>query len=284
MRRRGTRWSDNDHNFGPFTYAYEPRGGYRPFGVQLSSGDDDERICQIRFSGFGHTLIIALPPIIRPHKVKVVPAGWDEQTIKRLGRNWYWDKTEREYGFTIVDNAVHLHYGRQSHDISTEQSKCWFIPWLQWRHVRRSLYDVDGKHFWTEPERKPRALGEPWGYEAVRAAQDACPSMTFNFRDFDGDHLTAKTRIEEREWRLGEGWFKWLSAFAKPRIRRSLDISFSGETGKRKGSWKGGTLGHSIEMTPGELHHSAFRRYCEAHEMTFLGQELKVDWDAFNKA
>ena len=26
---------------------------------------------------------------------------------------------------------------------------------------------------------------------------------------------------------------------------------------------KGGTVGHSIDMLPGELHEAAFRRYCE---------------------
>ena len=44
------------------------------------------------------------------------------------------------------------------------------------------------------------------------------------FNDFDGEFLTAKTRIEERQWELGTGWFKWLSRFHKPIIHRSLDI------------------------------------------------------------
>ena len=85
--------------------------------------------------------------------------------------------------------------------------------------------------------------------------------------------FTARTLIEEREWRLGEGWFKWLSLFRGPKISRSLDIRFSGETGRRKGSWKGGTTGHSIQLKfLGELHETAFRRYCAAHEMTFVGK------------
>ena len=47
------------------------------------------------------------------------------------------------------------------------------------------------------------------------------------------------------------------------KIRRSLDLEFSGETGPEKGSWKGGTVGTGIEMLPGELHEAAFRRYCQ---------------------
>jgi hypothetical protein len=83
--------------------------------------------------------------------------------------------------------------------------------------------------------------------------------------------LSAKTRIEEREWRYGRGWFKWLSWFRQPKVWRALDIDFSGETGEEKGSWKGGTMGTSIGMLPGELHESAFRRYCAEHNMTFIG-------------
>jgi hypothetical protein len=108
-------------------------------------------------------------------------------------------------------------------------------------------------------------------WEERKAIEDGCPSLTLAFTDFDGERLTARTRIEEREWRLGTGWFKWLSVFRKPMIKRSLDIRFSGETGREKGSWKGGTIGHGIEMLPGELHASAFRRYCDGHGMTFIG-------------
>jgi hypothetical protein len=45
--------------------------------------------------------------------------------------------------------------------------------------------------------------------------------------------------------------------------RRSLSISFKAEVGPEKGSWKGGMMGHSIEMLAGESQEQAFRRYCE---------------------
>ena len=102
--------------------------------------------------------------------------------------------------------------------------------------------------------------------------KDACPTRVFAFKDFDGQELTVITRIEERQWEYGTGKFKWLSRFKRPMIQRSLDLEFSGETGRRKGSWKGGTVGHSIEMQHGELHESAIKRYCEKHEMTYVGE------------
>ena len=77
---------------------------------------------------------------------------------------------------------------------------------------------------------------------------------------------------EERQWKFGTGWFKWLSLFRKDRVRRSLDIDFSREVGREKGSWKGGTIGHGIEMLPGESNEQAFRRYCTENNLSFIGE------------
>lgn len=276
MSRVARRWGDNDRYFGPFTYAKDD--SYRRWEIMLESGDDEYRGCQLRLAGFSRTLIIALPRIIRPwrRKVKAGPA-WDAATVARLGRDWYYDTHQRAFGICLSGSGrsdggydyLSIKFGAATHDSLTDMHKGWFLPWKSWRHVRHSLYDLEGKHFGDMPEGR-HYLDT---LEEREALQAACPSVTFAFADFDGEQLTARTRIEEREWRLGEGWFKWLSAFRKPNISRSLDIRFSGETGKRKGSWKGGTTGHSIEMLPGELHESAFRRYCAKHNMTFLGTE-----------
>jgi len=266
---RTYRWSDNDRYFGPFTYARE-RGSYKPITVALYSGDDESRAdCRLRVSALGHTLICPMPPIVHPWRQKVYPHGaWDEATVQRLGRDWYWSCYPREYSFTIAEGALHLRFGRQTHDSGTDQSKCYFLPWSQWRHVRHSLYGLKGEHFADMPEH--RQLMETWDWR--KALEDACPKIVFRFNDFDGEEIKATTRIEEREWRAGAGWFKWLSWFRKPKVSRSLDIRFAKETGPRKGSWKGGTTGHSIDMLPGELHESAFRRYCAEHDMTFIGE------------
>jgi hypothetical protein len=122
---------------------------------------------------------------------------------------------------------------------------------------------MDGDLFAHVPDRD---------WDARRKLETACPAPRFDFLDFDGERITATTRIEEREWRLGEGRFKWLSIFRRPKVCRSLDLQFSSEVGRRKGSWKGGTIGHSIDMLPGELHEAAFRRYCAKEGLTFIEQ------------
>lgn len=260
------RWSDNDHRVGPFIYARDRR--YKSLSVMLDSGDWDERLgCRLRLSAFGHTFIVALPPVIKPWHEKVFP-NWDVATVLRLGRNWYWNTEPREFGFHCAEGHFGLHFGRQSHDSRTERSKGWFLPWTQWRHVRHSFYDLTGELFWTEPTGDYR-LGQQVDWNTLHTAQQNCPSQTFSFVDYDGEKLSASTRIEEREWHFGEGWFKWLSWFRAPKIHRTLDIHFSGETGRRKGSWKGGTIGTGIDMRPGEFHQGAFRRYCAENNMEF---------------
>lgn len=255
---RAVRWSDNDHYLGPFTWSYN--NNYPHWAVVLRSrGDDDNDsgVCSLRISLRNATLIIALPGIVRPHRTKVYPKSWDAETIRRLGRDWYWEIDRRQYGFSLRDGHMSVYYGRTGGacgDNSIEQRWGYFLPWTQWRYVRHSLYGLAGEHIYTEPER--------CDWEAYHAAKDACPTVKFLFEDFDGEEIVATTMIEEREWRFGTGWFKWLSWFCRPKIRRSLDIQFSNETGPEKGSWKGGTIGTGIDMLPGENHEEAFRRYC----------------------
>jgi hypothetical protein len=270
---RAIRWGDNDRYLGPVTFNWHD--SYRPLAVILKSwgsGDDDEGPASLRISLVYFSILLRLPPIVRPQRTKVFPSSWDAETVARLGRNWYWDVQVREYGLSYSDGFLLIHYGISPGDSSRDQTWGKHLPWTQWRHVRHSLYDLQGEHFWTEPKDA--------GWDAYHTAKEACPMVAFEFDDFDDARLTAKTLIEEREWHFGTGWFKWLSWFTPAKIRRVLDIRSSGETGPEKGSWKGGTIGTGIEMLPGELHEAAFRRYCDEehrskyrkYQVTFVRQ------------
>lgn len=265
------RWGDNDKHLGPFTYSHD--GRYRPFAAVLFSADDEYPGCGLRLSALGHTLIVELPAIIKPYREKVFAKSWDAETVARLGRDWYWNIDQRQFGFTLADGFLQVFRGRHTMDSNTDRSKGFFLPWTQWRHVRHSFYGLDGEHLATLPDTGKSYRDDPARWDRERAIADSTPTVSLEFDDFDGERITATTRIEEREWKAGTGWFKWLSLFRRAKISRSLDIRFSAETGKRKGSWKGGTTGHSIEMLPGDLHEAAFRRYCAEHNMTFVGRQ-----------
>ena len=276
-----TRLTDNDRHFGPITYA-RCSPSWRPLRVVYSSGggDENEKANNLTVYAFGWILRILMPPMLQPWRrwVDTSRYAWAS------GRGGYWDEHPREYGFSLSDGFLQVFLGAQTHDSTTTQSWCAHLPWTQWRFHRFSLYDLAGAEFFTEFEAdrraKTKASATRLGYEDQYAAQAAMPKAVFLVDDFDGERLTVTTHIEEREWKFGEGWFKWLSMFRKPMVRRSLSINFDKECGPEKGSWKGGLCGTGIDVLPGELHEAAFRRYCDQehsarhsrrYRITFVG-------------
>jgi hypothetical protein len=273
-RPKQYRWGDNDHHLGPFLYSRDGRGPWT-YSVVLVSAHGEDPFCTLRLRAFGHTLIITLPHVIKPwrrwcHMPVTVPPEAGDAVVRG-----YWDEHAREYGFSYSDGFLHVLLGAQTHDSSTTQSWNKHLPWTQWRHVRHTLFDRNGMRYWTQTDKDKRSMKPYDTYEMMRLKEELVSKRSFQFADFDGERLTAVTMIEEREWAFGDGWFKWLSLFRKNMVRRSLDIEFSGETGKRKGSWKGGTLRHSIDVPRSwcyNAHENAFRRYCTEHDMTFIGE------------
>jgi len=225
---------------------------WNPWRIMFSTGDDEYTRNSITVYLFGHIARVSWPQLFKPYSEKVMAHSWDAETVKKLGRNFYYDVHEKEYGFSIDDSALHIHYGAQTHSSCTTKSKVYFLPWCNMRFHRHSLYDAQCKHFETS-----------YGTSVDYDMSQCCPSVSFLLEDYDGEKITAKTVMEERHWKHGTGWFRWLSLFRKDVIRTSLDIRFDKETGKEKRSWKGGTMGCGIDMLPHEIHEDAMRRYCE---------------------
>lgn len=244
------RLTSNDHTWGPFTAArWKSR-----FGITVSSGDDEDPENTLLMTGFGWALRVHLPTILKP--------------VGKYGEH------PQEFGFTLCDmgngyDFLQVMFGPETGDSST--SKCWskHLPWKQWSCVRNSVYEPDGTLFATE------ARGHKGAFFDFLAEKDKCPSSRFGFEDYDGEMIVATCVIEEREWHRGEGWFTWLRFFWPAKIRRSLDLKFSAEVGPQKGSWKGGTIGHGIDMEPGETPRAAFERYC-AMEHDRKGRKFRL--------
>jgi hypothetical protein len=234
---------------------------------ELQSGDGEESNCRLRIS-FGYTYIsINLPPIIKPHKTKVIAKSWDAETIKRLGRNWYYNYAERIYGFYLHENYLRFNYGRNgAHSESdTEQGYGFFIPWMDTRIVRHTLYNPDHTVF------RHLSIGRK-SYELNEPCVAAVPKHTYNLIDYDGEEIKATCYLEEREWHYGTGYFKWISYFRKPIIVRRIEIEFDKGTGTRKNhSWKGGITSTSFPIEEYESMSSAMLKYCKKHGMKLVG-------------
>ena len=252
-----SRLTDRDYNFGPFTFA---KTDWKRISFVFETGMvDDHAEYRNNLQIYCRYFIfrILLPNIIKPYS-------------KDTGHGYH-DHHNKEYGFSISDGFFQFFYGAQTHDSSTTKSWSKFIPWTQWRFIRLSIFDAKQKLFYTE--KGHTKIGQFGSYEAQQAVSKRC----FKMIDFDGQEITATTHIEEREWHFGEGWFKWLSWFRKPFIRRCLAINFDKEAGPEKGSWKGGTLGHGIDVEMGEDHKAAFIRYCD-QEHKAKGRKFKVKY------
>lgn len=276
-------WSrDNDKVLGPFLYCKSGFGD--GFSLIATSGrEEGNNGATIRLSVGKHTFMVAIPQILIPlERRKVKAVYWDEATIAKMGRDWYYNYTPREFGVRFHKDRLNFFFGRQ--DMSSKESKSWgfYIPFLQWRFHAHRHFDFNHRLLRTffEADRRRVPSGklrlDHWHKEHEYA--ERLSRRVYTFLDYDGEEIEARCRIEEREWRFGEGWFMWLHLFRKPIIRRSLDIRFTKETGRRKGSWKGGTIGHGIDMKPGESIDDAFKRYCAEHDMTFVRRESDWIW------
>lgn len=251
------RLSDKDWNCGPVTVGT----WHRSFSITLNSGDDESPESYLLATGFGRAIRLRVWGwLCRPWREKWVECGWDAETVKRLGRSGYWKIHRRRFGFSLSDmgngyDFLQVFFGPSTNDSSTSLEWAAYLPWKEWSCVRRSLYAPDGSHFYTESKED--------GFLEFLNKKAECPKSRFGFKDYDGEIILATCTIEEREWRRGAGWFRWLRRLVAPRVVRSLDLDFSNEVGPGKGSWKGGTVGHGIDMLPGETPEDAFRRYCK---------------------
>ena len=192
-------WGDNDTYLGPVTFARDR--GYKHRGIVLASGSEDYPGARLRMSGFGLTMILALPAwVLRPARTKIPAKSRDAETVARLGRDWYWQIDEREIGFSFGEGGhFSVYFGRQTMDSSTEKQWGCFLPWTQWRTVRHSFYGRSGERL-----ESTRDVGKPFErWQQQRAIRDRTPTVSFNFIDFDGEVIVATTRIEETETRFG---------------------------------------------------------------------------------
>lgn len=265
MINRKRRHSDNDKHFGPFTLS--KLSTWNPISVILKSGTDEYPGCNLHLSAFGYALITEIPAFIKPYRRWVSTEHYDWSNGPGSG---YWDEHANEYGIQYHEGFLQVFMGPQTHSSETTKSWSKFLPWTQWRFVRRSFYNPDGSHFWTEPTRKQVPKRKAW--DEMYRQKDLVPKEKFIIEDYDGEQIRVTCFIEEMQWEFGEGWFKWLSFFRKSMIRRSIDIEYASEVGKEKGSWKGGVLGESCDIKNGESIETALRRHCETEHRSKNGK------------
>ena len=165
-------------------------------------------------------------------------------------RNSWTDECDPpKWGISIHDNTVWIYRGGKGNMKRGNKWWTWNIPFLTKNWVRSSIllknntweHETKGntKNFYEEKWKKKQAV---WNYRYTDK--------------YDGEIIPTTIYVEEREWR--PKWLEWTSLFAEK--RRTIDVHFSKECGKRKGSWKGGTIGCGYELLPNEHPLSCIKR------------------------
>lgn len=125
------------------------------------------------------------------------------------------------YGFVFADDGLHLSWGKCKGRRGDPMTVI-AMPW-QWRHREHKILSAPEQH-----------------------------AYTYVLRSGEAQTRTATIQVESRLWT--RPWLPWR------RLSRYIDVTFSDEVGERSGSWKGGVLGCSHDMRPGETALDTLRR------------------------
>lgn len=235
-------------------------------GEYYESEDYRTNYCNLHFALFGHSWWFRIPELFKPRK------KWVDTSKHQWSKNpdgGYWDYIQRSYGITISEETVHISYGIQPGDWyrddpkNSDHTKLFWIPWKNMTYQHEELFTPDWKSYalLNEPAKGVSFEQRQEVWELHRRIKENVPKIKFKFNDYDGEEIIATCYISKRMWRHGISWCKWIGYIRKPLVKYTLDLDFSKETGYNKGSWKGGTTGHSVEMKYGESPLEAFKRY-----------------------
>lgn len=172
--------------------------------------------------------------------------GWHSifKTSIKSKRFPYGDCDEPTYGIQIHDNTLWIMRGGNGNMGGGNRWWTWDLPFFTWEHMRHQIECKDGVM------RDSKSIEKDENGNWISAYENPLINvMEYEYTDsYDGEKIPCKFWVEEREWR--PKWLTWTGLFKH--VRRNIEIEFSKEVGKGKGSWKGGALGCGYEIKPGE--------------------------------
>lgn len=223
----------------------------------------------------------------------LLPFNISKPTIDRYINNTIPVYNVREYGFGVMLPEYIFYY--KWHYVSnfsyhkTKNKGIYRMYSAFWgldstRRTKHELLNLDGSLF-------KDITNLCW--DETRAIETTQPKIVFNFLDYDNEENEVTcTRSRSIYSRGHTSYIKnkfisksliWImSLFVKPKVYDTLDLKFKHEIGPRKGSWKGGVVGHSVNILPSEDISDTFKRYCsqpklrasynkDQHNMKYIG-------------
>lgn len=155
--------------------------------------------------------------------------------------NWTDECDPPKWGIAIHSNTFWIYKGGKGNYNGGNKWWAWNLPFITREWVRTSILLKDDTWEHKNPASAIQFYNDEW--------KEKQKSWDYDYTDkFDNSIIPTKIYVEEREWR--PKWLTWTSLFAKK--RKTIDVHFSKEVGKSKGSWKGGTVGCSYQILENE--------------------------------
>lgn len=157
-------------------------------------------------------------------------------------RNKWTDECDApKWGIAIHNNTFWIYKGGKGNMNGGNKWWTWHIPFITKDWIRTSILLKDDTWEHEVNGSRKEFYNDEWKQKQK--------SWTYDYTDkYDNSIIPTTIYVEEREWR--PKWLKWTGIFKS--VNRTIDVHFSKECGKRKGSWKGGTLGCSYSLLPNE--------------------------------
>ena len=118
-------------------FKFDVDDRFKHFSFKLSSTDEDDygKYSRLYIGIWKYSLIVKLPPIIKPQVkwVDLSDQNWCKPGLD--GRKGYTNYIKRSYGFTYIDSALHIDYGIQpgswtkGDPENSDHSKMFNMPW-----------------------------------------------------------------------------------------------------------------------------------------------------------
>lgn len=146
-----------------------------------------------------------------------------------------------KWGISIHNRTIWIYRGGKGNMNGGNKWWTWEIPFITYVWIRSSILLDNGS--W---EHESKGNHKSFYEDSWKKQQK---SWDYDYTDsYDGEVIPTTIYVEEREWR--PKWLTWTKLFNS--VTRTIDIHFSKECGKGKGSWKGGTVGCSYQLLPNE--------------------------------
>ena len=149
------------------------------------------------------------------------------------------------YGLQVYGNSLWIRIGDHEKNQRTRKMISWDFPFITLIFDAHEVQRNDG--LWVP------YVGS-WEHDKTPDGRhEETHHFTYVLRSGDVQKRNATVFKERRKYHR-----KWLPFMKK--TFTCIDIAFDGEVGERTGSWKGGTIGCSWEILPGESMESCLRR------------------------